>query len=335
MVEKFTDVNDFFKNKSLELIVLNNSIKSNNKNNVGTLKEELIELPHQFFEIENPKAIIFNLKNFSTVPFWFVGEIISEFLNINPPIMARYRKDLIENTYKLMNDGTLEYMYGSRWKEFNQIDNVVKKLRENPTSKRCLITTWVPYDTELTRSDVPCNINYMFLPRDGKLDMTATIRSNDIMRGTKYDYPLASFMQQSIASLSGLELGKLYFLVNSLHVYSKDLEELKKASEELFIYKKDLPQLLNDNPPISLELPSNMNEQNYWHDMRHIKKAEEASYNGSFSYCDKHIYDINYPIFRDFARILGVRNAKVDKNKHYGEKFFNELESLEMKKWLK
>jgi thymidylate synthase len=517
MTKHYTDVHAFFRDISQQLLVAGNSIISSNIHNKDSIKEELVELSHQHFSIKNPAATVFNYDGFKTVPWWLVGEFLTEFLNENPPFMTRYRKDLIDLSYKLMDDGTTEYSYGSRWKEFNQIDNVVKKLKSNPTSKRCLITTWMPYDSDVNRNDVPCfpgnteilspegditieklfklikkrkkysifsmnnqnkqveiknvinsfnkgkkqlfrvyfddkswidatedhefyikknagknyekirlkdlkigdrivpftifvspkglafiknlkeswklsnqqniknnhkiikimklnkklvvydievednhnffvkfnnlnnkeykklrhknifsyqigclvsncNINYMFLPRDGKLDMTATIRSNDIMRGTKYDYPLAGFMQQSIAALSGLEVGELYFLINSLHVYKKDLPQLLQARNESRDYTKKA---------VILKLEDKMDMDKYYFDLRHIKKAEEASYNSAFEYANKHINDMNYSIFKDMARIITIRNAKFVNNLEWVNNYTTQIESEEMKKWIK
>ena len=325
MVEVFKDVHEFLVKKGGELLTAGDAIKSTNVTNTNTLKEELIELPHQFFSIANPDKTIFNLQSFKTIPWWMIGEILTEFLNFNPPVMAKYRNDLIDQSYKLMADGTIEYMYGSRWKEHNQIENVRKKLISNPNSKRAIIQTWMPYDTELTREDVPCNVNYMFLGRDGKLDMTATIRSNDICRGSKYDYFLAGFMQQSMAALTNQKVGNLYLSINSLHTYSKDRSTLEAAVQQA---------QQNSNKSISINLPEHIDVLQYWNDLRHVKKAEESSYNSAFQYCDKHINDIHTPIFKDFARIIGINNAITSKNRDYKHKFIDDIQNDDVRRLL-
>lgn len=320
-MKEYRDVHAFLKDSGDQLLQ-SGVVQSTNVQNTGTLKDQLRELPHQFFAISSPTATLFNAKGFQTVPWWFVGEVLTEFLNLNPPLMTRYRADLIDQSYKVMPDGTVEYMYGSRWKEHNQIHNVVQRLRGNPNSKRAIIQTWMPYDSEPGRSDVPCNTNYMFLGRNGVLDMTATIRSNDILRGTKYDYPLAGFMHQVVSGLTGQKPGKLVFHVNSLHVYEKDIDKLREAVKEI--------------TPTSarLTLPYVMDDATLWRDLRGVKAVEEASYNGSFEYTDTHLSRIYYPVFRDFGRIIAARNAKHSKRDDVAGRLESQLEDADIRGWV-
>jgi thymidylate synthase len=326
MVETYKNVYEFIAKKSKELLAEGNVVHSTNNVNEGTLKEELVELPHQFFVIEDPAATAFNLPSFRTLPSWMVGEVLTEFLNLNPPVMTKYRQDIIAKSYDLTPCGTAEYMYGSRWMEFNQIPNAIKRLQQNPNSKRVLIQTWAPYDMDEHRKDVPCNINYMFLGRNGVLDMTSTIRSNDIMRGTRYDYFLAGFMLQSMASWAGMQPGKLYFNINSLHAYREDFGKLEKILEEVESGKHEITRL---------EIPNPLTVEKYWHDLRHVKKAEEASYNGAWDYFEKNLGDMHTPFFRDFGRIYGVQNATTYKRPDLAEKYKHELEDYGIRKWMK
>jgi len=186
-MDSYKDIHNFLKIKGTELINDGYKVESTNSNNKGTPKDNLYELSHQFFKIENPDKTVFNIKGFKTQPWWMVGEVLTEFLALNPPLMNKYAPDIIDKSYTLTPQGTCEYMYGTRWMEHNQIEHVREKLTKNPTTKKAIIQTWMPYDSENNRRDSPCNVNYMFLARDGKLDITATIRSNDLFRGVKYD----------------------------------------------------------------------------------------------------------------------------------------------------
>ena len=101
---------------------------------------------------------------------------------------------------------------------------------------------------------------------------------------------------------------------------------------------EDLKKILNElknnkNGPIYMNIPSNIESKVYWSDLRHIKKTEEATYNGAFDYANKHISDIHTPIFRDFARIFAMKNAKRINSDLLIQKYKNELEDPEMQKW--
>ena len=321
-MKRYDNVNNFLELSCKRILNEESCIKSTNNANKNTIKEELIELPFQFFCIENPYNTIFNLKTFRTIPWWMVGEILTEFLNLNPPLMNKYSPNIINEMYKLTPQGTCEYLYGSRWFEHNQLENIRKKLIENPNSKKCIIQTFMPYDSEEQRNDAPCNCSYMLLSRNNVLNLTAVIRSNDLLRGVKYDYFLASFMLQSIANWCDLKVGKLYFYINSLHVYKQDIDKVNLVLDEL---------KTNSNI-ISLQLKCY--KEHYWNDLRHIKKAEEAVYNGNFDYFEKNLNDIKSPTFRDFTRIIGIKNVRTLGNQDKKTLYFESIEDKSIKKWM-
>jgi len=323
MMDKYIDANDFLLNKGKELIEDGKIVKTTNYKNKGKLKNLLYELPHQFFMIENPSATIFDINGFKTTPFWMASEILTEFLNKNPPVMTKYSKEIIHQSYDILETGDIEYSYGARWKEWNQILHAYNILKKNPNSKRVIIQTWAPYDMDENKRDIPCNINYMFLARDNKLDMTATIRSNDFLRGTKYDYGLAGFMLQSFASWTNLEIGNLYFSINSLHVYDEDRNKLEKI-------------ILSNKykPSPKLEIPIGIKINEYWKDLRHVEKVELAAWHHSWDYVDKNLGDIKNPIFRDLSRIYAIRNSNFHKNEELFDKYKSEIELPEMRKWI-
>lgn len=322
MVETYKNIQTFLKNKGTELINNGKEVISTNSLNKGTEKNSLYELPHQFFKIQNYDETVFNIKGFKTQPWWMVGEILTEFLALNPPMMNKYAPDIIDKSYKLTPQGTCEYMYGTRWMEHNQIEHVREKLTNNPTTKKALIQTWMPYDAEKNRKDSPCNVNYMFLARDGKLDMTATIRSNDLFKGVKYDYFLASMMMQSMAGWTDLKPGELYFHINSLHAYEKDFGKLETVIDNI-----------DDSKNISLKLePSD--SKTFWHDLNKVKQAEEAAYNRGWDSFDNKLSKISIPLFRDFARIMGIKNAKFYEDKYKRLILNKEIENEEVSNWL-
>jgi thymidylate synthase len=322
MVETFNNIHEFIRDKGRELLTSGREVVSTNFDNVGTDKNILYELPHQFFKIKDYDKTVFNIKRFKTQPWWMVGEVLTEFLALNPPVMNNYAPDIIDKSYKLTPQGTCEYMYGTRWMEHNQIEHVREKLTKNPTTKKALIQTWMPYDAESSRKDSPCNINYMFLARDGKLDMTATIRSNDLFKGVKYDYFLASMMMQSMAGNTGLEPGELYFHINSLHAYEGDFGKLEK-----------IVQTANDFKPVSLKLePSD--SKTFWHDLNKVKQAEEAAYNRGWDSFDNKIAKIKTPLLADFARVMGIKNAKFYKDNYKKLQLENNIQNPEVKVWL-
>ena len=81
--------------------------------------------------------------------------------------------------------------------------------------------------------DMPCCRTIQFLVVDGKLNCTLTIRSNDLVWGFQsvnvFNF---TWLQEYVANILGIPVGKYYHFVNNLHYY-KDKEELIKALSKL------------------------------------------------------------------------------------------------------
>jgi thymidylate synthase len=190
------------------------------------------ELSQQFFVLSDCTKVENTCPQQKAYTWWIGGEIMSEFLGINPPMMYDYRPELYNQHYDVQEDGRIQYMYGTRWQEFNQLNSVYQRLRDNPNSKKAVMTIFMPYDNDPARKDSPCTTQYHFLHRNGKLDMTVMMRSWDFFGGWKYDFKLSSFMQQSLSSWLGMEPGKLAVYATSLHYYARDENLLKSLINE-------------------------------------------------------------------------------------------------------
>ena len=89
------------------------------------------------------------------------------------------------------DDGVvLRGAYGYRWRHWfghDQITWVISLLKHEPTTRRAIINMWdARRDIEAVVAgirDVPCNTAIYFSVDNGRLDMTVTNRSNDIIWG--------------------------------------------------------------------------------------------------------------------------------------------------------
>jgi thymidylate synthase len=72
------------------------------------------------------------------------------------------------------------YRGNGRMDGINQIDYVVKKLTETPTSRRAVVSLFEPQGHEIM-DDPPCLNHIQFLLRNGHLNMHALFRSNDML----------------------------------------------------------------------------------------------------------------------------------------------------------
>jgi thymidylate synthase len=124
-----------------------------------------------------------------------------------------------------------EYTYGERlnaWglETINQIDYVVKKLGENLSTRRAVATTWDPRKDNKS-DEVPCLNHFVFMMREGVLDLSVTIRSNDMYGAWLANvYALAELLKH-VSKKVNIETGAITTLSVNAHVYSHDWDKAR------------------------------------------------------------------------------------------------------------
>ena len=112
---------------------------------------------------------------------------------------------------------------------FDQVKQVVDTLKRNPYSRRAIINFNVPNPERFETRDEICTIALVFELRDGKLDCTGIMRSNDIWLGTPYDVVFFTELQKHIANELGAGYGKYTHFAVSLHAYAKDVYRVREV----------------------------------------------------------------------------------------------------------
>lgn len=140
----------------------------------------------------------------------------------------RFLERLTKNFRQFSDDGySMQGSYGWRWRQkfgFDQIWTIINLLRNNPDSRRAVLTMWSPSDlNDIKSSDIPCNTNVYFKIRDNRLNMTVCNRSNDMLWGA-YGANVVhmSILQEYIANKIGCSLGRYIQMSDSFHVYTED-----------------------------------------------------------------------------------------------------------------
>ena len=137
------------------------------------------------------------------------------------------------------DDGVdLHGAYGYRWInhfDFDQIDSIIKRLKAIPNDRRSVLQMWDP-KVDLNRDgvDVPCNTVIYFKVRDGKLNMTVSNRSNDVIWGTfGANVVHMSMLQEYVARSVGVRVGVYNQVSDSFHVYTNIFIDMwKKLAED-------------------------------------------------------------------------------------------------------
>lgn len=119
-------------------------------------------------------------------------------------------------------DGTFWGSYGDRIS--NQVYHIIDKLTRDPDSRQAIVTFWNhPRDNNPSKRDYPCTIALGFRIRRDMLDLSVTMRSNDLWLGTAYDVFQFTQLQHVIAHELGVDTGTYTHTAWSLHVYERDL----------------------------------------------------------------------------------------------------------------
>tara|TARA_R110000787_G_scaffold205102_2_gene315574 strand:+ start:347 stop:1396 length:1050 start_codon:yes stop_codon:yes gene_type:complete len=155
------------------------------------------------------------------------------------------------------NGTTLNGAYGYRWREFyekDQLDVVVKRLRNNPDDRRCVVAMWeCNNDLDRDTLDTPCNTHIYFKVRNNRLNMTVCCRSNDMIWGA-YGANAVHFsmLQEYMAARIGVAVGVYNQVSDSFHVYTKLFNTMKEKLPEFDYYTFKYPMLGNPYKNISV-----------------------------------------------------------------------------------
>jgi thymidylate synthase len=132
---------------------------------------------------------------------------------------------------------TFNGAYGYRWRnnhiskdvweeKVDQLQILIQHLKENPNSRRAVLSMWNVDDDLLkidNSKDVCCNTQVYFLITEGKLDMTVTNRSNDLIWGMLgANVVHFAMLQEYMAAHLEIEVGSYYQFTNNLHVYENN-----------------------------------------------------------------------------------------------------------------
>lgn len=128
--------------------------------------------------------------------------------------------------------------YGHRLRRafgLDQLDRAWRALKASPESRQVVLQIWdSPTDFprangKPTSADVPCNVVSMLKVRQGALELTEVLRSNDVFRGLPYNIVQFTVLQEILAGWLGLTVGAYHQVSDSLHVYETDLEHVRTA----------------------------------------------------------------------------------------------------------
>jgi len=131
-------------------------------------------------------------------------------------------------------DGNLGPVYGSQWRSWpkkdgstiDQISQVVKQIKENPDSRRLIVSAWNVGEIE-EMALPPCHAFFQFYVADGKLSCQLYQRSADTFLGVPFNIASYALLTLMIAQVCGLQAGEFIHTLGDAHIYTNHLEQVK------------------------------------------------------------------------------------------------------------
>ena len=174
------------------------------------------------------KSIIYEL-------LWFLkGDTNVKFLNDNgvtiwdewatPEATAKYG----------LPAGELGPIYGEKWRhwkkreggEIDQIQIVVDDLKNNPDSRRLVVSAWDPEDVDKVFV-APCHCFFKFFHANGKLSLHLFQRSCDIFLGVPFNIASYSLLLMMMAQATGLKAHEFVHTLSDAHIYLNHIDQAK------------------------------------------------------------------------------------------------------------
>ncbi len=150
------------------------------------------------------------------------------------------------------NEGDLGPVYGHQWRNFgatkladgtyapdgvDQIANVVREIRENPQSRRLIVTGWNPREADQVALP-PCHTLFQFYvsqPRGGsypegeraRLSCQLYQRSGDVFLGVPFNIASYALLTMMIAHVTNLAPGDFVHTFGDAHLYENHVEQAR------------------------------------------------------------------------------------------------------------
>lgn len=150
-------------------------------------------------------------------------------------------------------NGELGPVYGKQWRSWetrtgetiDQINDVVKQIKQNPDSRRLIVSAWNVADINQMKLP-PCHLLFQFYVANGKLSCQLYQRSSDVFLGVPFNIASYSLLTMMIAQVCGLGLGDFVWTSGDTHLY---LNHLEQVHLQLSRESRPLP-LMKINPAV-------------------------------------------------------------------------------------
>lgn len=131
-------------------------------------------------------------------------------------------------------NGDLGPVYGKQWRSWagpdgqviDQISELIHTLKNNPDSRRMIISAWNPADLP-KMALAPCHCLFQFYVSDGKLSCQLYQRSADIFLGVPFNIASYALLTMMLAQVCGLQYGDFVHTFGDAHIYTNHFDQVE------------------------------------------------------------------------------------------------------------
>ena len=145
-------------------------------------------------------------------------------------------------------NGELGPVYGHQWRSWpdenggtiDQIQNVVNQIKNNPDSRRMIVSAWNVAEVERMALP-PCHTMFQFYVANGRLSLQLYQRSADTFLGVPFNIASYALLLQMMAQVTGLKAGDFIHTTGDTHLY---LNHIEQAKLQLTHTPRPLPRMI-------------------------------------------------------------------------------------------
>lgn len=161
--------------------------------------------------------------------------------------------------------------YGYRWRKHfgrDQLGQLVKHLKQDPTSRHGVIVTWDPSQDGLggtLKKNVPCPYSFTVNIIGGRLNLHNIVRSNDMVLGIPADVAGFALLMLMLAQKLGVKPGVYSHSISNAHVYDNQYDAVKEMLKRKVTHK-----------PVHVKLPKNAYDRAEKKDKKLVEQIVES-----------------------------------------------------------
>jgi thymidylate synthase len=157
------------------------------------------------------------------------------------------KEEFVAHVKENQNGYDLGPIYGHQWRSWpkpdgesiDQLNDVIEEIRNNPDSRRLLVTAWNPSDIPFMTLP-PCHVLFQFYVQDGELSCKMYQRSADVFLGVPFNIASYALLVHLVAKMTGLKVGDFIHTFGDTHIYSNHEGQVR---EQLAREPRPMPQI--------------------------------------------------------------------------------------------